>query len=307
MTGPDAERKAVEEEVLLPVSEFDLPGTLNGGQAFRWHRLEDDDGYRGVVGRAVFEVRAAEGGLAVTVVSGKHAAPDEIGTAIGSYLGLEDDLEALRAKYASDPGLGPAMSGYLGLRLLRQNPWECLCGFICSATSNIPRIKLNMGALAAALGERIGPGPADFAFPGPEAVAAAGEQVARDLSWGFRARYLEGAAVAVASGKLVLEGLLDVSYEEARDALVGLEGVGPKIADCVLAFSLLKGEAFPVDRWVRRAMEEWYGATGKMSNDEIGRMARERFGEDAAYAQQYLFHRQRLAARAGRPRIENLK
>lgn len=299
MTGPDAERAAVEGEMLLPVSEFDLPGTLDGGQAFRWHRIEDDDGYRGVVGRAVLEVRAAPEALAVKVVSGERSAPgttfEEV---IRVYLGLGDDLQALRAKYASDPGLGPAMSGYLGLRLLRQDPWECLCGFICSATSSILRIKLNMGALAATLGERIGPGPDDFGFPGPEVVAAAGEQAVRDLNWGFRARYLEGAAVAVASGQLVLEGLLDVSYEEARDALVGLEGVGPKIADCVLAFSLLKGEAFPVDRWVRRAMEEWYGATGKMSNDEIGRMARERFGEDAAYAQQYLFHRQRLAARA---------
>ena len=299
----DARPTSVKGEFLLPVLEFNLPGTLDGGQAFRWHRLEDDDGYRGVVGRSVLEVRAAPNGLAVTVVSGQQPSPGTTyGDVIGRYLGLDDDLEALRAKYATDPGLGPAMSGYLGLRLLRQDPWECLCGFICSATSNIPRIKLNMGALAATLGERVGTGPDDYAFPGPKAVAAAGEQSARDLGWGFRARYLEGAAVAVASGALVLESLLDASYEEARDALVALDGVGPKIADCVLAFSLSKGEAFPVDRWVRRAMEEWYGATEKMTNDEIGRMARERFGEDAAYANQYLFHRQRLAAQASMSR-----
>ena len=315
VTNPGIEQAASDREFMLPVSEFDLPGTLDGGQAFRWHALEDDDGYRGVVGRSVLEVRAAPDGLSVVVVSGPEmtpetspetavgaapvTAPGAIGVdAIGFYLGLDDDLEALRAKYASDPGLGPAMSDYLGLRLLRQDPWECLCGFICSATSNIPRIKLTMGALAASYGERVGPGPHDFAFPGPEAVAAAGEQAVRDLRWGFRARYLEAAAIAVASGSLVLEALLDASYVEARDALVSLDGVGPKIADCVLAFSLSQGEAFPVDRWVRRAMEEWYGASGKMTNDEVGRMARERFGEDAAYAQQYLFHQQRMAARA---------
>lgn len=283
-----------DQRMFFPVSEFDLSGTIDGGQAFRWHPVDDGDGYRGVVGRSVLEVTPADGGLNVSVVSGD--ATDE--STVRSYMGLDDDLEGLRSRYADDPGLGPALSGYLGLRLLKQDPWECLCGFICSATSNIPRIKLNMGSLASSYGERIGPEDADFAFPGPEAVAAAGEQAVRDMAWGFRARYLEGAAVAVASGKFALERLLDMSYEEARDALVTLDGIGPKIADCVLAFSLRKGEAFPVDRWVRRAMEEWYGASEKMSNDAIGAMARERFGEDAAYAQQYLFHRQRLAARA---------
>jgi len=287
------------EGTFFPVTEFDLPGTIDGGQSFRWYAIEGEDGspdsagYRGAVGRSVLEVMPAGDGLSVKVVSGE---PADVG-AIHAYLGLEDDLVGLRAKYANDQGLGPALSDYLGLRLLRQDPWECLCGFICSATSNIPRIKLNMGALASNFGERIGPASADFAFPGPEAAAAAGEQAARDLAWGFRARYLEGAAIAVASGKFVLERLLDMSYEEAREALMTLDGIGPKIADCVLAFSLQKGEAFPVDRWVRRAMEEWYGASEKMSNDAIGQMARERFGEDAAYAQQYLFHRQRLAAR----------
>ena len=287
------------EGTFFPVTEFDLPGTIDGGQSFRWYAIEGDDGspdsvgYRGVVGRSVLEVRQVTDGLSVKVVSGEAA---DVG-AISTYLGLEDDLVGLRTKYANDPGLGPALSDYLGLRLLKQDPWECLCGFICSATSNIPRIKLNMGALASNYGKRIGPESGDFEFPGPGAVAAAGEQAARDLAWGFRARYLDGAAIAVASGKFVLEGLLDMSYEEAREALVILDGIGPKIADCVLAFSLQKGEAFPVDRWVRRAMEEWYGASEEMSNDAIGAMARERFGEDAAYAQQYLFHRQRLAAR----------
>ena len=287
------------EGTFLPVTEIDLAGTIDGGQSFRWHAIEGDGGspdfvgYRGVVGRSVLEVRRAGGGVFVILVSGESADVD----AIRSYMGLEDDLVGLRTKYADDPGLGPALSDYLGLRLLNQDPWECLCGFICSATSNIPRIKLNMGALASNYGDRIGPEPGDFAFPGPEAVAAAGEQAARDLAWGFRARYLEGAAIAVASGEFVLGQLLDMSYEEAREALVTLDGIGPKIADCVLAFSLQKGRAFPVDRWVRRAMEQWYGASEKMSNDAIGQMARDRFGEDAAYAQQYLFHRQRLAAR----------
>lgn len=277
----------------FPVPEFDLMGTIDGGQAFRWNPVRDTGIYRGVIGRSVLEVGSVDGGLEVALVAGEPV--DQ--SIVRSYFGLDDDLEGLREKYAGDRGLGPALSGYLGLRLLDQDPWECLSGFICSATSNIPRIKLNMGSLASYCGDRIGPQETDFAFPGPETVAAVGEQAVRDMAWGFRARYLQGAALAVSSGDLKLDYLLDVSYEEARDALVRLNGVGPKIADCVLAFSLRKGEAFPVDRWVRRAMEQWYGAPDKMSNDAVGEMARDRFGKDAAYAQQYLFHRQRLASR----------
>ena len=301
MTGriadPDAGRAAPDQEFLLPVPEFDLPGTLDGGQAFRWHR--EGDGYRGVIGRSVLHVSTQVAGqVRVRVLAGENTSPK----ILTSYLGLDFDLDAFQKRHVDDPGLAPALASYAGLRVLRQDPWECLCGFICSATSSIPRIKMDMQSVARAFGDRLGPGSDDVAFPGPHAIAAAGEAALRELGLGFRARYVMAAAEAIGSGVLDLTLLSEMPYAMAKGALVTLKGVGPKIADCVLAFSLSKGEAFPVDRWVRRAMEEWYGASEKMTNDEIGRMARERFGEDAAYANQYLFHRQRLAARASMPR-----
>ncbi|MFW6175126.1 MAG: DNA-3-methyladenine glycosylase family protein [Chloroflexota bacterium] len=285
-------RPAATGKQLLRVAEFDLEGNLDGGQAFRWWR--DNDGYRGVIGRSVVRISPATEGLLVEALAGEPCDEEDV----SHYLGLDADLDALRNRYAHDPALGPAMTGYMGLRLLRQDPWECLCAFVCSATSNIPRIKLNMGALAGALGERIGPGPHDFAFPGPEAVAGAGEQAIRDLGWGFRAKYLAEAAEAVVAGRLRLRDLSAVPYPEALAELTALNGVGEKIADCVLAFSLGHGLAFPVDRWVRRAMEEWYGMPPGIKASEVSRHAREWFGSDAAYVQQYLFHRQRLVARA---------
>ncbi len=144
----------------------------------------------------------------------------------------------------------------------------------------------------------MGPGDADFVFPEPAAVAAAGEQFLRDLGLGFRAKYIIPAAEAVASGKLDLHALRVAPFEDARASLVALTGVGEKIADCVLAFSLDKSEAFPVDRHIRRALERWYGLPEGMNNSKASDFARERFGRFGAVGQQYMFHRERLAQRA---------
>jgi N-glycosylase/DNA lyase len=230
-------------------------------------------------------------------VRGGEPGTDFVDT-VRTYLGLRTDLDALRAVYAQDPCIGPAITGFAGLRLLRQDPWECLSAFICSSTSNIPRIKLNVGSVARDLGRKVGPGEADYAFPEPEAVAAAGEMRLRELGLGFRAKFLAPAAEAVASGKLDLHALRTANYYEARAALVSLNGIGEKIADCVLAFSLDKPQAFPVDRHIKRALEKWYGLPEGMSNTKAADWARERFGDTGAIAQQYMFHRERLSRRA---------
>jgi N-glycosylase/DNA lyase len=129
-------------------------------------------------------------------------------------------------------------------------------------------------------------------------LAAAGEQKLRDLGLGFRAKYIIPAAEAVALGHLDLDALKTASYEDARRALVELPGVGEKVADCVLAFSLDKPEAFPIDRHIRRALENWYGLPPALDNSRASDWARQRFGNFGAIAQQFMFHRERLAHRA---------
>jgi N-glycosylase/DNA lyase len=249
-----------------------------------------------VIGRRALRLSERATGVLVEAVDGRPA--DGLAEAVSRYLSLDADLGAFSRRFADDPCLGPAIRGYAGLRLLRQDPWECLVSFICSATSNIPRIKLNVGSVACVLGDRTGPGARDFAFPSPDVIAAAGETKLRQLGLGFRAKSVAQAAEAVASGKLEFEPLRQVSYDAARAALMSLHGVGEKIADCVLAFSLDKPEAFPVDRWTRRALEEWYGLPPELNNTRAGEWARARFGEHGAIAQQYVFHRERLGGRA---------
>lgn len=283
----------MSDAFLLPAGEIDLTATLDGGQAFRWRR--EGDGYRGVIGRSVLRLSRTDDGVLVRHVAGEALERQ----AIARYLGLDFDLDAFRERHAADPGLAPALAACAGLRVLRQDPWECLCGYICSANNSIPQIKRNVAALAAAAGERIGPSDGDFVFPDAAAVAGLGEPRLRELRLGFRARGVAAAAEAVASGAWDLAVLSEMPYEMAKGALAALHGVGPKIADCVLAFSLEKGEAFPVDIWVRRAMLECYSLPDGTRDGEIGAYARQRFGLDAAYANQYLFHHQRLTARPG--------
>ncbi|MEE8047104.1 MAG: DNA glycosylase [Dehalococcoidia bacterium] len=290
--------------VFLPVGYVDIEATLDGGQAFRWWRETDSaDGgssctsaYRGVVDRRAVRVVEADGGLVVTPVDGKDS--NGLSHKMLEYLGQDQDLEGFRTRFADDPCLGPALRGYSGLRVLRQDPWEALFSFITSSTSNVPRIKLNVVSAAKKLGYSVGPDERDVAFPEPEVVAEAGEQFLRDLGFGFRAKYIAPAAEEVASGQLNLNDLREASYTEAREALTALHGVGEKVADCVLAFSLDKPESFIVDRHIIRALRKWYGLPEKASLTYAADWARDFFGDHSALANQYMFHRERLAHRA---------
>jgi len=278
------------QSTFLPTPCIDLGATLDGGQSFRW--WAECGGYRGVVGRRVLRLSAAPGGVCMEAPGGEDASA--VVTTVRDYLGLDDDLDALLARHAADPAATGAMRAWPGLRLLQQEPWECLVGFICSANSSIQKIKKDMSAISGAFGEHVGPGEWDYAFPSPSRLAKKGEDALREVGLGFRAKYVAAAAEAITTGRVELESLRTTPYLHARAVLMTLPGVGEKIADCVLAFSLGKREAFPVDRWVRKAVRNRYGVLPTMSDGAIGEWARQRFGQDATYVNQYLFHQERL-------------
>ncbi|MDA0677139.1 MAG: DNA glycosylase [Chloroflexi bacterium] len=295
-----ANSMGVPVSFMLETDALDVEATLDGGQSFRWWRVgglkSGLASYDGIIGRTAVRITEVAGGVSVEARSGE--VPEAFPEVVSDYLGIRADLGKLLTAFKDDPCIGPAMTGFPGLRLLRQDPWECLVSFICSSTSNIPRIKLNVGSVARELGQRIGPGDADFAFPDPAIVAASGEQFLRDLGLGFRAKFIIPAAEKVASGDLDLFALRETPYYEARAKLVALNGVGEKIADCVLAFSLDKPEAFPIDRHIRRALENWYQLPSNVNNSQASDFARAHFGQHGALAQQYMFHRERLSQRA---------
>ena len=245
--------------------------------------------------RDIVLLAAVDGGL---LIESAPTPPDEMTEAVAAYFRLDDDLGAAQERIGWDERVRAGIAAYPGMRVLRQAPWEMLASFILSSTSNIPRISRTVELLASTLGERVGLGDAErFTFPGPERIAEAGEARLRELGCGFRAPYLARAAEAAASGGLPLASLRQASYDDALASLVALHGVGEKIADCVMLFSLEKMEAFPADRWVIKALHEWYGLPENAKYGEMRTWAWERFGADAGYANQYLFWNVRQSTR----------
>ena len=269
---------------------LDIPSTLESGQAHRWRK--DGQWYHSVIFDNLVRLRSTLEGVEFNCVpSDEHS----FAPRLADYLRLQDDLDEIYKSMSVDDFLVQAINQYRGMRILRQEPWECLIAFICSANSNIPRISATMEILADTFGkplrlENLRRGT----FPTPQALAEAGEVRLRELKLGFRAKFVAQAAAAVASGKLDLLPLREASYQDAKDVLLALPGVGEKVADCVLLFSLDKLEAFPIDRWVRRVMEESYLNGEKLSYPKLREWSLQYFGPYAGYAQQYLFHRRRL-------------
>ena len=275
---------SVGDAVDLGIAPFDVQQTLDGGQAFGWYKSTDEV-YRGVLGDRVVAISCDGRRVWFRVENGGVSA--DMKDCVEDYLVANADTDRLRSTLSGEPGYGEEVWKMPLIRVMRQDPWECLAGFICSQNSNIPRIK-KMVASVARLGRRVGDDDWAFEFPLPSVVAEAGETGLRGIGLGYRGKHLAPTA-AILAESLDVKSLRDSTYEDAKLALMELPGVGPKVADCVLAYSLDKGEAFPVDVHVRRAAIRLYGLDEKIKNEAVGEWARDRFGEYAAWAQLYMF------------------
>ena len=279
----------------LVVNEpLDLEASLLGGQAHRWKR--EGEWYSGVLRGNLVLLR--QQGHNIDLKSTPES-PERLEPAIRSYLRLDDHLEDIYADITGDSNVAAQVKRYPGLRVLRQEPWECLVAYICSANSNIETIHLNMERLSDAFGHSLSlNGSRRSTFPTPLDLAEAGEMELRQLKLGFRAPYVHRASIAVAEGSLDLDHLVEAPYDEAKAELMALRGIGDKIADCIALMSLEKMQAFPIDVWVRRALADWYFPGQKTpTNRVLLDWAQNYFGRYAGYANQYLFHGRRLRDR----------
>ena len=284
--------------LLKPRGPFNLAHTLDSGQTFRWRK--QGDWYYGVHGGNIWKVRQAGRGLEF------RSAPqpeEETAHLARSYFRLDDDLAAIYRHIGEDRRVARAIHRFRGLRILRQEPWECLVSFIISAYSNIRRISGHVEQLSEAYGEPVSmEGHRRHTFPSPARLAEAGEQDFRRMGLGYRTKFLARLSRHLLERELELTDLRAWPYDEAKAELLRVYGVGDKVADCVLLFSLDKLEAFPVDIHIRRAVMGWY-LPGQKATDRVLRLwAAEYFGPLAGYAQQYLFHGRRLEGQVTRRR-----
>lgn len=276
------------------VSDGCLGELLDGGQAFRWNR-QPGQTWLGQWGSCVCRIRRDENGRLF------WSAPAEIANTVAHglrrYLVLDDNWPHLRDQlpWRSDAHLARCMAAFPALRILRQPFGETLLGFLCSATKQIVQIKQMCHNLAVAFGPEVAPG--FHALPDWTTLATVPEADLRACGLGFRARYIKATALLLAETPDRLETIEKLPYREAREELMHLPGVGEKVADCVLLFGAGKLEAFPVDVWILRVMENRYRLHG-WTNSQIAHFGRVHFGPLAGLAQQFLFASERHAARS---------
>ncbi|MBM3877018.1 MAG: DNA-3-methyladenine glycosylase 2 [Verrucomicrobia bacterium] len=278
------------------VCDYDLSATLSSGQAFRW--CERGGAWDGVVAARFVKLLQVAGGIRA-----ETPAPQHDWRWLADYLQVGADYGGIIATFPRDRPMQAALEACRGLRLLRQDPWECLASFICSSTKQIVQIQEIVGLLCQRFGEPVeSDGEPRFAFPSAEQIARGTETRLRACKMGFRAPNLLATARRVASGETRLDQLGAMPCAEARSALMELPGVGPKIADCVLLFAYGFQQAFPVDVWVRRALCHLYFRGRHVSVARLTRFAASHFGAWGGYAQQYLFHHARTTSRAAAQR-----
>jgi N-glycosylase/DNA lyase len=277
---------------------FDLDFSLCCGQVFRWKK--EGEWWFGVVGDQIIKIRQCGCRL-------EFEGTDE--EFVRHYFSLDVDLEKIRDSIAQDNHIKTALKQFEGLRLVRQEPWTCLIGFECSIQKNIPAIEQMLERMSARFGEKRVFDKREFhLFPTVDRLARASEKSLRECGLGFRAKYVQATARKILNENIDLYSFRALPYVEARKALLEFCGVGHKVADCVLLFSLDKTEAFPVDIWVKRVILNRYcdklpaelvkklqsrPTLTKSEYQKIGDFAREYFGKYAGYAQEYLYHYER--------------
>ena len=269
-------KRSFDSQIVIPdVRDLDLEQTLDCGQSFRWEK-QGDGSFSGVA----FDkyVNISLDGTDMTI---KNAVEDDRELWY-DYFDLALDYGKIREDISRiHPVLKEAAKYAPGIRILRQDPYEALCTFIISQNNNIKRIKGIVGRLCESFGDEIEDGI--YGFPSAERLAELTPDDLAPLRAGFRNRYIIDSAKKVASGEVDLELCKTADYEAARAELMKITGVGVKVSDCTLLFGMHRVEAFPIDVWMKRAMEKLF--PGMTAAD---------FGEYAGIAQQYIFHYSRM-------------
>lgn len=285
-----------QKYIVKNCNTFELKDIFECGQCFRFNKQEDES-YTGVVGNNVINVKKIDNEIHI-----KSVGQDNLEELVVNYFDLNRDYEQIKDKLSKiDENMQKSISYGKGIRILNQDLWETIISFIISANNNIPRIKGIIDRMSERYGNKIiFEGKEYYTFPTIDELSKASVEDLRALGLGFRDVRVYETTKMIKNKKVDLEQLKnEKDFNKVRNTLLTLPGVGPKVADCILLFSTLKRwEAFPIDVWVRRVMNELYIKNPdetKVKKEEIEKIAYEKFGNLAGIAQQYLFYWKREA------------
>jgi len=280
----------VQEYILKPKKDFNSEHIFECGQCFRWNKQESGS-YIGVIKDSVIEVIEKENEVVFRGVSNR-----DLKNIVTEYFNLDVDYTKLKEELSSIDGFLKTSIEYgNGIRILKQDIFETIISFIISANNNIPRIKKIIENISRVYGKEIEyNGKIYYLFPTAEELSRASVEDLRGLGLGFRDKRVHTTTKMILKNEFNIAELVDIRDTElVREELLKLDGVGPKVADCILLFAFNRYEVFPIDVWVRRVMNDLYiknKQESKVSKVEIKNLAKEKYGDLAGIAQQYLFY-----------------
>lgn len=280
-------KEAIEQEgkvILKQVKNFELPHIFDCGQCFRWN-MDESGNYTGVAFGRVIELEKS--GEDVIIYNTNLKDFNDIWL---DYFDLQRDYSSIKEEFRKDELLKKAVDFGYGIRLLQQDPFELLMSFIISANNRIPMIKKAIENISRKYGKEVSyKGKVYYTFPTLEEFNIITEEEADSLGVGFRGKYILKSLEDLRNKKYNLDIIKSKNDDECHKELQQFSGVGPKVADCIMLFSMNKYSAFPVDVWVKRAMQFFYVAPD-VSLPKIRQFARDKFGSLSGFAQQYLFY-----------------
>jgi N-glycosylase/DNA lyase len=298
-------------------SLFNPQLSINSGQMFLWEKF--DNSWYGVYGNHILK-------FSTTIINNGDSSNNNNNIEFFSFpefkewekqvFRLDDDIEKIIAGFSNDVVVSEAIRRYPGLRLMRQEPHQCMFSFVCASNTNILMIRRMLKNLSRKFGVKvIIDGKEFFTFPTADSLNKANINELLSCGIGYRAKAIKAVAEGIASGKLDIKELTHASYNDAKEQLLKIYGIGNKIADCILLFSLEKLESFPIDVWIARALSSYYDwvfienknrqkKEKKKIDDKItfgqynilSEAIRNYFGKYSGYAQQYLFYYMRQNA-----------
>lgn len=276
--------------ILKDVDCFELDHIFDCGQCFRWNKQEDGS-YIGVIGSGVLQVSKNKNNVCFEgVIDG------DINSIVYDYFDLGTDYNVFKNELSKiDDNMKKSIEFGSGIRILNQDLWEMIISFIISANNNIPRIKGIIDRISKRVGKRLEwRGKEYYSFPTISEMASLSVADFRELGAGFRDKRLYKTTQMILNGEVSLE-FLEKCNDTAliREELLKLDGVGEKVADCIMLFALKRFDSFPIDVWVRRVMNTLYihnEDETKVSKKDINNAANELFGDIRGMAQQYLFY-----------------
>ena len=269
------------------MSSINFEHTINSGQVFLWKKIGDN--WYGIDGQRIIKITPNG-----TITTSNKTQVD--------FFRKKDKIKKIIAEISHDQTVSNAVKKYPGLRITRQDPFQCLISFIVSSNSNIQKIKYNLENICHKFGDKtIFDEREFFLFPTPEKLASAKIKDIMLCGTGYRSKFILEASKKISSGQINLEQAKKNDYHTAKDIIRTIPGIGNKVADCILLFSLEKLDAFPLDRWMIRILEKYYPEKFKIHTKTITEKQHESlhtklvdyFGNNAGYAQQFLFKMQR--------------